>query len=233
MESKTSLGRFKPATLNTWRRDRRDTLGKTGSGTKPCSTALPATTGRVASHTHLPSPMLSPSTSISMVVGASSTSVAGLALSLCYSPISSRTSLDSTQIPECWLRPNELPRRSESSTPAGSSCGLRTSPDPSVPSGSSASVNRSTGWTEPGLRRLSARCSMPMAPSSKSTFGTPARRTRCPRAGHTHQSPRPPLMSCVAAGSVPTAVPVKGSGTPRPMGRTQYSRPPGSLPKNS
>ena len=54
-----------------------------------------------------------------------------------------------------------------------------------------------------------------------------------PPSGPYPQSPRQPSMSCVAAGSVPTAAPVKGSATPRPMGRTPCSRPPGSPPKNS
>ncbi len=104
---------------------------------------------------------------------------------------------------------------------------------PSAPSESSASANLSTGWTDPELRLPSARCSMPMVPSFKSTFGTPARRTRCLRAGHTHQYPRHPSIICVAVGSVLTAVQVKGSGTPRPMGRTRCSGLPGSRPKNS
>jgi hypothetical protein len=75
--------------------------------------------------------------------------------------------------------------------------------------------------------------SMPMAPLSKSTYGTPTRRARCPRTGHTHQYPRRPLMSCVGSGSVLTAVPVKGSGTPPPAGRTRCSKPPGSPPRKS
>ncbi len=50
--------------------------------------------------------MPSPSTSISMVVGTSSTSGVDQAPSLCSSPISSRTSSVSTQIPECWPRPD-------------------------------------------------------------------------------------------------------------------------------
>ncbi len=116
----------------------------------------------------------------------------------------------------------------KSLTRAGSRCEPRISPDPSAPSESSASPSRSTGWTDPGWP-----CSMPMAPSSKSTSGTLTRRARRPRAGHTHQSPRRPLMSFVVAGSVPTAVPIKGSGTPPPTERTRSSRPPGSLPSSS
>jgi hypothetical protein len=151
------------------------------AGTRQCSRAPLPTTGRGVNHMPRLWPTLSQSTSTWMVTVPSSTSVAGQAPPLCSSPTSSRASLVSTQIPECWLRPTALARRITSPMPAGCRCEPRISPGPLAPFESSASPSRSTGWTGPGSPPPCGRCLTPMASSFKSTFGTRTRRTMCHR----------------------------------------------------
>ncbi len=136
------------ATLSEWPRTTRDTGGRTGPGTRQCSREPPPIRGRVANRIPRLWPTLSPSTSIWMDAAASSTSVAAQAPSPSCSHVSSRSSSGSTRISACWLRPSALPRKKKSPTPTGSGCEPKISPDPSAPSKSSASPNRSTGWTD-------------------------------------------------------------------------------------